>query len=237
MSQQRRMLERQEREYDRKEQTRAAVSSRVGAGDYDGAMSQAIAGGEFDLAGSLGKLDESQRKQALQEAQILGQTAARLKSIPLEARGPALQRLAPMLRSAGFGEDELAAADLSDEGLDSYVQMGEAVSASLVKPRNPAEDPTFIRELEAMGIDPRSPQAREIFENRYRPPNPQIVTVDGVPNLVNGDGGARDLPRVSTPEERDRLPPGAEYIAPDGTVKRKGGAAPTTAPANFPPGR
>jgi membrane protein involved in colicin uptake len=29
------------------------------------------------------------------------------------------------------------------------------------------------------------------------------------------------MPRPSTPEERDQLPPGTQYIAPDGTIKRK----------------
>lgn len=35
--------------------------------------------------------------------------------------------------------------------------------------RDGASDPTFVRELEALGIDPRSPEARELFYGRNSP--------------------------------------------------------------------
>ena len=43
-----------------------------------------------------------------------------------------------------------------------------------------------------------------------------------------GNGGDRqsaqvNLPRPQSAAERDALPPGAEYIAPDGSIMRKGG--------------
>jgi hypothetical protein len=49
--------------------------------------------------------------------------------------------------------------------------------------------------------------------------------------LMGGGGGAR---RVSSKEEYDALPPNTEYIAPDGSVRRKGGAGPAAAPQGFP---
>lgn len=43
-----------------------------------------------------------------------------------------------------------------------------------------------------------------------------------------------ERPALSSPEEYQALPPGAEYTAPDGTIRRKGGAGPQTGPATFP---
>jgi len=190
MAARRRQLERQEREYDRKEKTREAVSSRIGAGDYRGATQAAIGGGEYDLGEQLGKLDESQRKQAYQEAQVMGRVASHLLSLPVEQRASNFQQLVPLLRQAGFGDEELAAADLSDESLTGLVQLGKSVTTVLA-PRAEQESP-FVRELNAAGIDPQSPEGREILRNRYAP-QPRLVTdptTGQVSMLMSPPGGA-----------------------------------------------
>jgi hypothetical protein len=42
------------------------------------------------------------------------------------------------------------------------------------------------------------------------------------------------VPRINSKEELARLPAGSEYIAPDGSRRRKGGASPSTGSAGFP---
>jgi hypothetical protein len=49
--------------------------------------------------------------------------------------------------------------------------------------------------------------------------------------------GAQGAPQIAQPkseEEYNALAPGTEYIAPDGSRKRKGGAGPSVGPATFP---
>lgn len=60
-------------------------------------------------------------------------------------------------------------------------------------------------------------------EVRYRAVRPS--------ELFNPPGGM--APRINSREELDRLPPGSEYIAPDGSRRRKGGASPVSGSAGF----
>jgi len=48
--------------------------------------------------------------------------------------------------------------------------------------------------------------------------------------------GAGDLPQPRSAAERDALPPGTEYLAPDGSRKRKAGGPTQGASGNFPSG-
>lgn len=66
-------------------------------------------------------------------------------------------------------------------------------------------------------VDPRT------GEVRYRYVNPT--------QIMGGDSSAV---RVSSRAEYESLPPGAQYIAPDGSVRRKGGASPSNGSLTFP---
>lgn len=199
MQNQRRQLQRQEQELARREETRGRVSTAVGSGDYRGATQAAIAGGEYDLAGTLAGLGENERAQALQEAQIMGRAAQQIRALPPEQRASAYQQLTPLLRQAGFTDEELAGADLSDTGLDGYMQYGQNITAVL-QPQRPTEEPSVVRTLRAAGIDPQSEEGRRLIEASIAAPrNPQIIMVDGVPQLVAGGGAAPAQPSAGPP--------------------------------------
>lgn len=201
MRQQQALLARRERELDRQEQTRAHVSEAAGRGDYRGAMTEAIGGGDYDLAKVLGDLDEHNRAQTLQQAQIMGRAAQQLKGLPAEQRASAYQQLVPILRNAGFQDEQLSAADLSDQGLDGYINMGASITSVLSPPAKPPEDPTFVRELRAAGIDPASPEGVALLNNRYAPA-PRIVTdpATGQMFVMGGGGGPGGAPQSSGPQ-------------------------------------
>lgn len=179
---------------DRKEETRGLVSTRVGTGDYQGAMGAAIEGGEFDLAGTLSKLDEGQRKQAMTEAQIMARAAEQLKAVPADQRPSAYQQIAPMLKQAGFSDDELAAADLSDAGLDVYVAFGKSV-ADVLNPPKPGEGFTL-----GPGAIRYGPDGKVVAQSPYDP----VVQADGViysrpPNRGVVPPTASPTPKASGP--------------------------------------
>lgn len=86
--------------------------------------------------------------------------------------------------------------------------------------------PNFVRELEALGIDPNSPEAEELFYARNSPSG----------FLLKPRGGQRQggLPRVSSPEEARSLPPGSQFIMPDGRIGTVPGGPTATPSAPFP---
>lgn len=208
MKQQRTLLERQEAQIARQEQTRGAVAQQVSAGNYQGGVQAAIAGGEYDLAGSLTRLDEGQRERALQEAQVMGRTARSLRGLPLEQRLPTLQRLAPQLRQVGFSEEELAAAaqDLSDGALEGAIAHGEAVS-QVLRPASTAQPYRWRTNAgDLMEIGPDG-QPRQLYDDPtqrtqwQRVEDPRTGAITLVPVPTGAQGAA---PATPTPE----LPPG-----------------------------
>ena len=153
---------------------RQQVGGMVQQGDYEGGASAAIGGGDFDLAKSIGGLGEAQRKQASAEARIMAAAASRLKAVPAEQRAQALASLAPALRQHGIGDDDLAGADLSDAGIDGYISLGKSVLDLTV----PDDEPSIIQSLRAVGIDPASPEGRDIVTRNLAAPRV----------MPNGDG-------------------------------------------------
>jgi hypothetical protein len=225
---QRRLFERQERDLERKETTRANISMRVGQGDYQAAQQAAIEGGEFDLAGNLGKLDEGQRKQALTEAQIMGRAAAQLKAIPADQRPAAFLQLQPLLKQAGFSDQELAAADLSDAGLDGYSAYGKSIQEVLDPPK-PAE---------AFTLNPGDlrygPDGKVIAQSPYDP----VVQADGViysrqasrPPIATQDGNGGDLEA----QAQAAIAAGADPDAVRARLQQLRGGAGRSGPQTFP---
>lgn len=65
---------------------------------------------------------EAERKQAAENWARIGQTALQLRQLPPQERAAELQRQTPMLVSLGIAPEMLAQVDLSDRGLESYVE-------------------------------------------------------------------------------------------------------------------
>lgn len=98
--------------------------------------------------------------------------------------------------------------------------------------------PGMIREYEeviARGLVPQGTTYEDYVRLRNPGMQAPIVLPHNVRQVGGGQGG--DLPRVSTPDEAMRLPPGTQFMLPDGrigTVPAQGGPTPQ-ASGGFPP--
>lgn len=117
------------------------------------------------------------------------------------------------------------------EGLDLY----KTLYAS-----NLDLDTSLIKNVVALGFKPGTPE----FQSELRKQmdkvtiiRPDGTFIQGAPDEIRSilPGGGKVLPRVTTKEEADRLPPGAEFIGPDGKAYRKpGGQTGSTPSGGFP---
>lgn len=123
--------ERQMAEQQRLLAARQQAAGQLGGGDYQGATQTALQNGDFDLAKHIGGLREDHQKQMAAQADVLGRAAFGLRNVPAEQRAARLQQLAPSLSAAGITPEELAHADLSDEGLDGYISLSQDISKQL----------------------------------------------------------------------------------------------------------
>lgn len=246
MALQEREIHRQEQARDQQLATRARVGDLIRGGDVAGAQREAAAGGEFDWAQALGRLDDSNRERALGEAQAGGEAARALRALPADQRPAALQRFLPILRSRGFDEAEIAAyaGDLSDGTLDSLIGSADAVTR-ILRPVNQQQRPYRWRSNsgDLMEIGPDG-QAHVVFDDPtertqwQRVEDPETGEIRLVPVPTNpsagAPGGGEDLPRPRTPEEARQLPPGTRFYLPDGTIGTVPGGPTPTASGNFP---
>lgn len=104
----------------------------------------------------------------------------------------------------------------------------------------------FQKNLQAAGIDPKSPRGIALSENfavNQADPLVEIETPSGGKfvgprseyfNRYGGGAAApRTIPSPKSAAERDALPAGTQYYAPDGSLKTKGGQTSTTQSGNF----
>lgn len=124
---------RAEADRQRQDQTRATVSTRLGAKDYAGAETAALSGGDTELAGHIATLDASTRARVADGFQTIGALAYSLKQVPLEERAARFQAALPLLRAHGLTDDVLQHADLSDAGLDGYVNASLSVKDQIAQ--------------------------------------------------------------------------------------------------------
>lgn len=222
----------EDRERVRRERARENVMSRAQAGDYGGAQQAAIAEGQFDWASSLGRLDDTQRERALQEAQIGGEAARALRAVPAEQRPGALQGLMPALRAGGFSDEEIAAysADLSDGVLDGLIGNADAI-ARVIKPQQ-AVQPTAL-ERNYSFFQQQDPALADTYlqSQAEGPPVTFDVNGDGYPDLVPRSyiqrGGAA-VQTATNPQTGEKIQLNPET----GQWEPVGG--PASAPGGFP---
>lgn len=105
------------------------------------------------------------------------------------------------------------------EGQARYGPEGKLIAERAGSP----DLPSFVRELQALGVDPRSPQALELFYGKNSPAG----------YLLRPPEGGGDIPTARTPEEATALGPGATWRAPDGSVRRNPGGAGGNASGTF----
>lgn len=145
---------------------RPEIAGLVNAGDFGAAQTRATAVGDYDFAEHIGRLDANKRKQAGEEAELLGRAAFALKRIPAEQRTAALAAMSPRLKASGyFSDDELAAAshDLSDGILDGYISTATALKDQL-DAYNDANKPMVVGSGSAVLRD-----GKEVYRNPVAP--------------------------------------------------------------------
>lgn len=112
----------------RQDAQRVQLAERARAGDFAGARQEAALGGDFQYAEALGSLRQDQLQQLNREFDVIGRLHPTLKTLPVEQRA---QTALPLLKQAGFTDDELAGVDWTDAGLDGAYALSEAGKAAL----------------------------------------------------------------------------------------------------------
>lgn len=172
------------------------------------------------IAGALKTMDEMTIKRHQDMNDIMGAAAHYLAKVPQNERAQAMQIVAPQLKAAGWTDQQIAGADLSDRGLQGY---------------------------QAVAIDYDKMFDNELAERKFQAGDNVAVAAGGNVANIKPDGTARwivgggaapaseGLPRAQSKADVDALPPGAQFIAPDGTIRTKPGGGSGNATGGFRP--
>ena len=112
----------------RQDTARTGLAEQARGGDFAGARQGAALGGDFDFANALGSLQDDHLKQLAREFDTIGLLHPQLKGIPIEQRA---QVALPILKQAGFSDQELAGVDWTDAGLDGAYALSQSGKAAL----------------------------------------------------------------------------------------------------------
>jgi hypothetical protein len=172
------------------------------------------------IVAALKNLSEMDLKQHQQGNDIFGAAAHWLEQFPPQERAQRLQIVAPQLLASGVTQEQIAGADLSDHGLRGY---------------------------QAIAIDYDKMIDNELAERKFQAGDNVAVAPGGNVANIKPDGSARYVvaqpgvggtspgpARPASKADYDALPPGAEFIAPDGTHRYKPGGPTQPASGNFP---
>lgn len=155
----------QQRERQQTMERRQQVGGMAAAGDYTGARAAALSSGDFDIVSAIGGLEQDKYQQLTREFDTIGKLHPVLKQMPLEQRA---QMAIPILRQAGFGDQELASFDWSDEAIDGVYALSQSGQAAL-KQRMEAQAKAAEPYTLAPGAQ-RMVGGEVIAENNNRPP-------------------------------------------------------------------
>ena len=206
---------------------------------YGAAAQQALQDGRFDVAANmqqmqaqLAQMDDAKRTQATQQITALASLGNSLKDVPMEARPQFLQQYGPQLQQAGVDISKLDQNDLTDEGVQQMIMLGQIVGGGgeQMTPYQQAQmelnREKFDYEREQ---DSQAPQ-REV--SRVIETDQGYVTVykDGTTETT----GLNAAPDEMTPYQRESLAlrrqqaqsGGGTIRLADGTVIQTGGAKP-----------
>lgn len=100
-----------------------ALRQRAGAmaasGDYAGARTATLSGGDFDAASHIAKLDDQQKALALEHVNVQAGVLANLKTYPVEMRKQAIASIKPQLVAAGMPAEQIDSFDPTDANIDA----------------------------------------------------------------------------------------------------------------------
>lgn len=176
------------------------------------------------VVSALKSMDEMDLKRSEARNNFMG-AAARyvMQGATAEERLERFQIATPALLDAGYTAEELDGIDndLSDARLQFY--MATAIDYDKLIDNELAE-----RQFNAGKTVP-VPGGGSVA----------LVKPDGSAEWIIGgsDGGDSNLPRPQSKAEVDALPPGARFIAPDGTIRAKPGGPTPQASGGFPAGQ
>lgn len=158
------------------------------------------------------------------------------------------------LQTAGGGRATYMPAMLDmqakvDEERKWQAQLQQQMELARIKANDPGDD-AFTRAMQGAGIQPGTPEfiamARKRAETLVDPvvniPLPNGETYIGPRSGMPGIGGvapapnapAPQMPRVTSPDEAMKLPPGSKFLLPDGRIGTVPGGAASNSGVRFP---
>jgi hypothetical protein len=169
------------------------------------------------------QIDEAQRGKILQGARIF----RGLKSKHPELDDTQIYQMAMPI----FSQMKIDVSTLpqpGDPNLPQFLQGALAIADEFEPPKG---DPGLMREFEGYSQLPpdRQRQMQQFMQMRY--PGMQSPVV--IPHDAVQVGGGQPPARVNSPQEVEALPPGATFIAPDGSVRVKPGGSGGNVGGNF----
>lgn len=91
------------------------------AADPRAAIGAATQAGDFDVAQAFSQMTKEQQAKALEHQQTLAAIGGKLVKMPYDQRVAAMQQLGPALVARGFGQEEIAGFDPTDENLQALM--------------------------------------------------------------------------------------------------------------------
>jgi hypothetical protein len=176
-------------------QEQRAANIRTKAAQGDPAALQQLVGIDFD---SWKALDANQRKLVADQNSYIGQSALRISQLPTEQQAAAWDQAIDVGVQSGYSALAAKRGKYSQQALTGAIDDAKLVGEFLKL----AEPDWRVVPEGGTIVNARDPKA--------------IASISG------GSGGG-DLPKATSKADVDRLPPGAEFIAPDGSIKRNGG--------------
>lgn len=155
----------QQRERERAQAGRQQSGAMAATGDFAGARRAALSAGDFDIVAAIGGLEQDKYQQLSREFDTIGKLHPVLKQLPIEQRA---QTAIPILRQAGFSDQELAGFDWSDQSLDGVFALSQSGQAALKQQMEAAAKAAEPYTL-APGAQ-RMVGGEIIAENNNRPP-------------------------------------------------------------------
>ena len=165
------------------------------------------------IASAFKTMGETDLKRAEAKNTMMASAAHVLSSLPQDQRAQFLQSIAGQLQEVGFTPQEIAGADLSDNGLRMMQATGIDVDKMI-------DNELAEREFNAGKVVSVAPGGMAV---RIRPDgNNEVVIAPGGMDTSNPTSPTT-MPQPQSKQDFDALPPGTRFMAPDGTIRTKPG--------------
>lgn len=178
------------------------------------------------LVSTLKTMDEVTLKRMETKNVSMGATAQWLSTQPEADRPQLMRMMAPQMLSAGWTEEELAQADLSNRALVGYQNQAMAMDDII-------DNALAEREFMAGKTVPVTAGGNVAL---VKPEVDQYGKVTGTSQeyIVGGGGQPGDIPSPASKAEVDALPAGSRFRAPDGSIRTKPGGGVSNGTGGFP---